>query len=218
MRLYHFTSQQFGLEAIRDSRLKIARINELNDPFEFLGLHLNRDGRRKLKKWKDRMAENYGMICMSKDWQHPLLWGHYADGHRGLCLGFDVVEDGTFTKVNYSGERLKLSDIHRDNVEELDEDDMRKLLFTKFEAWRYESEYRTFTTLSEKDPVSSLYFVPFSENLKLAQVIVGERSSVSRGQLAAVLGKECSAVTSFKARAGFKTFKVFENKLQKAWR
>lgn len=37
MRLYHFTSQKFGLLALKDRRLKIARINELNDPFEFLG-------------------------------------------------------------------------------------------------------------------------------------------------------------------------------------
>jgi hypothetical protein len=37
MRLYHFIRERFGLEAIRDSRLKISRINELNDPFEFLG-------------------------------------------------------------------------------------------------------------------------------------------------------------------------------------
>lgn len=218
MRLYHFTSQQFGLEAIRDCRLKISRINEINDPFEFLGLQLDRDNRRKLKKWKDRMADNYGMICMSGDWQHPLLWGHYADRHRGLCLGFNVVEDGTYTKVDYSAERLTLSDIDRDRVEDLDEGDMRKLLFTKFKAWEYESEYRTFTTLVEKDPVSDLYFVPFSENLKLAQVIVGERSSITRGKLADVLGKKCSAVTSFKARAGFKRFKVEENKNQKAWK
>ena len=40
MRLHYFTTAQFGLEAIRDKRLKIARINELNDPFEFLGLAL----------------------------------------------------------------------------------------------------------------------------------------------------------------------------------
>jgi hypothetical protein len=36
MRVYHFTKAVHGLEAIRRRRLKIARISELNDPFEFL--------------------------------------------------------------------------------------------------------------------------------------------------------------------------------------
>ncbi len=35
MIVYHFTSSEFALRALRDHRLKIARINELNDPFEF---------------------------------------------------------------------------------------------------------------------------------------------------------------------------------------
>lgn len=35
LRLYYFTTERYALEAIRDQRLKIARLNELNDPFEF---------------------------------------------------------------------------------------------------------------------------------------------------------------------------------------
>jgi hypothetical protein len=38
MRLYHFLNAEYGLLNIRHRRLKIARINELNDPFEFLGV------------------------------------------------------------------------------------------------------------------------------------------------------------------------------------
>lgn len=35
MIVYHFISSEFALKALRDRRLKISRINELNDPFEF---------------------------------------------------------------------------------------------------------------------------------------------------------------------------------------
>lgn len=217
MRLYYFTTERFGLEAIRDSRLKIARINELNDPFEFLGLALNRDGRKVLREWKNQMADRYGLICMSRDWWHPLLWGHYAEKHRGLCLGFDVAENGMFREVKYHVERPTLSEFRRNKLADLNESDMNKLLFMKFRAWEYESEYRAFCELKEKDPVSGLYFLPFSENLKLAQVIVGERSSVTRDRLAGVLGGRAATVTSFKARAGFQRFEVVENRLRKAW-
>lgn len=218
MMLFYFTSEKFGLEAIQKRQLKISRINELNDPFEFLGLQLERDDRRKLKKWKASMAEHYGLICMSSDWQHPLLWGHYADKHRGICLGFDVSADLGFTKVTYSRERLKLNDLGRESVDSLDSVDMKRLLFTKFDAWMYESEYRIFTTLHDKEPESGLYFLSFSDQMRLSQVIVGEGASLTRAELAGVLGDKFGGVNCFKARAGFKNFRVEENRYQSAWK
>ncbi len=38
MRLYYFTSEEYGLEAIRKNRLKISEINELNDSHDMLSL------------------------------------------------------------------------------------------------------------------------------------------------------------------------------------
>lgn len=216
MRLYYFTPERFGLEAIRDSRLKLARIDDLNDPFEFLGLDLDRDDRRELLKLKRQIGGQNGLICMSRFWRHPLLWGHYAEKHRGLCLGFDVSKEKC-KKVKYRAERPTLSELGYETLGDLDEAGMLDLLYTKFDGWEYESEYRLFCRLEHRDPVSDFYFSSFSEELKLAQVIVGERSSVTRDRLADVLGDRASTVTSFKARAGFKRFEVVRNKSKKAW-
>ncbi len=222
MRLHYFTTEQFGLEAIRDRRLKIARINELNDSFDFMGLALKRRADRKvMRHWKKGMADRFGLLCMSRDWHHPILWGHYADKNRGLCLCFDVAENDKFTKVEYLDERLTLGEFGCNSLAELNETDMKKLLHMKFSDWKYESEYRAFRELKEKDPVSGLHFMPFSDDLKLAHVIVGERSSVTRCELANVLGERASAdsVTSFKARPRFKKqFGIVENKSRKDWR
>lgn len=38
------------------------------------------------------MSEKYGLLCFCETWQSPLLWNHYADRHKGICLGFDVRE------------------------------------------------------------------------------------------------------------------------------
>jgi hypothetical protein len=217
MRLYYFTTERFGLEAIRDSRLKLARINDLNDPFEFMGLNLNRGNRRTLVKLKKDMSDRFGIICMSRVWSHPLLWGHYAEKHRGLCLGFDVAEE-ICEEVKYRTERPTLKDLDYDTLGDLDETAMFDVVYTKFDAWEYETEYRIYCRLKDKDPVNDLYFVSFSEDLKLAHVIVGERCSVTRDRLASVLGERAGTVTSFKARAGFKRFEVVENKLKNAWR
>lgn len=217
MKLFYFTTEQYGLEAIRDSRLKVARINELNDPFEFLGLSLKtRDERNALRKWKKGLSVHYGMICMSTTWQEPLLWSHYADKHQGLCLEFDLTLDHTFMKVNYVEERQKLNDFSKERLEDLTEADILTMLRTKFKAWKYEAEYRSFIRLEDVDPVSGLYFLDFSAGLTLAQVIVGERSPVTRDKLARVICDD--AVTSIKARAGFKKFEVVENKNMGMWR
>ena len=37
MRLYHFVDAKYGILNIKNRQLKIARMEELNDPFEFLG-------------------------------------------------------------------------------------------------------------------------------------------------------------------------------------
>ena len=218
MRLYYFTTERFGLEAIRDGRLKLARINELNDPFEFLSLALSREDRRILRGFKQTMADQYGLICLSRDWQHPLLWGHYADKHRGVALGFDVNEDSGFMPVEYLPERLTLRQFGLNALSEFTEEKMMKLLTMKFVAWSYEAEYRAFCRLKKKDPVSDLYFIDFHTSFRLSEVIVGERSPITRSRLDNVLGYRKRKVKSFKARAAFKKFVVVENKLKRAWR
>jgi hypothetical protein len=99
----------------------------------------------------------------------------------------------------------------------LDEESMKLLLATKFDAWSYEQEQRSFCSLSEPDPVTNLYFVGFGQELQLREVIVGERSDVTRTKLAAVLGS-LSGVRSFKTRPAFRDFRVVENKLARAWK
>lgn len=31
-----------------------------------------------------------GICCFSETWENPLMWGHYADEHRGFCLEFEA--------------------------------------------------------------------------------------------------------------------------------
>lgn len=218
MRLFYFTSERFGLEAIRDKRLKLARISELNDPLEWLAAGGNKFDRKLLNRIKGDADQKYGLICMSEDWQHPLLWGHYADKHKGLCLGFDVTDNAQFRKVFYAAERIspayfsKLADSTSESPSFIEH------ALTKFDGWEYEAEHRTLRKLSNKDPVSGLYFHEFSHDIQLTQVVVGAHSSVTRAKLKEVLGSLAPSVTCFKARPGFKKFEIVENKLQSAWK
>lgn len=217
LRLYHFTTTQYGLEAIRDNKLKIARINDANDPFELMGLALSRADRQVWRNWKTAISKQHGFICLSENWHHPMLWGHYADKHKGLCLGFDVA-DHLATEVKYAPERLTLADLNCSSLVDLQSQQMKELLFLKFSAWTYENEFRIFTELHDEDPVTGLYFHPFDKGFSLAEVILGERCTITREKLAKVLGPRSKIVTSFKARSGFKKFEVVKNKNKKAWK
>lgn len=217
LRLYHFLNEQYGLEAIRERRLKVARIDELNDPFEFAGVNFQdkplRDAFRKMKR---EMSESSGLLCFSTKWSNPVIWSHYADRHRGLCLGFDVA-DVSVGPVSYSGRRLAVELENLKTPRDLSKDYVRKILFTKYSHWKYENEYRGFVTLEEADEVTGLYFSEFSERLILRQVIVGAESTISRECLSEALGEDQQSVEQIKARLAFKSFSVIRQRNRKLW-
>ena len=108
MRVYHFSSAKYAVEDIQNQRLKIARINELNDPFELLAADLlDKRDRQAFVKFKNQINEKFGIVCFSGSWESPLLWGHYADKHKGIALGFDVVDE-KLNEVNYTTMRPKV--------------------------------------------------------------------------------------------------------------
>lgn len=86
MRVFHFISEQFGLEDIRRRRLKIATLNELNDPFELFGVNLSDEAlRQAFRAMKHELAFKRGLLCFSRNWHNPVQWSHYAAKHTGLC-------------------------------------------------------------------------------------------------------------------------------------
>jgi Protein of unknown function (DUF2971) len=217
MRVYKFLNAKYGLDALEKRRLKIARINELNDPFELLGTNLsNPKLRRAFTEMKNALNKNRGLLCFSKRWRNPVLWSHYSDGHRGLCLGFDI-PDHLLMKVNYTWERSTSEKLFS-NDSSIKKNEMARLLSTKFSHWRYENEVRCFVDLEDKDPSSGHYFHNFSNDLKIKQVRVGAEASVSRQDIDKALGEENAHVQRIKMRAAFQTFSIMRNKNQSLWK
>ena len=72
MRAYHFTSNEHALDNLRNKRMKIATIGDMNDPFELLGMNLrDKEARKKFRSWRDDMASDYGFMCFSRNWPIP---------------------------------------------------------------------------------------------------------------------------------------------------
>jgi hypothetical protein len=66
--------------------------------------------RMALNNARTTWAATHGMLCFSSDWSDPVIWAHYSDKHRGVCLGFEI-PDVYGTKVNYIDDRLHLNSV-----------------------------------------------------------------------------------------------------------
>ena len=91
--------------------IKVSRIKTVNDLFELQPyLRLNKDERRQLGQIRTKVADTYGMVCFSTNWQEPIMWGHYAESNKGIVLGFEIVSNKfTIKEVKYPSERKKVS-------------------------------------------------------------------------------------------------------------
>lgn len=178
MRAYHFISEKYGLEALENKTLKVARIKKLNDPFE--GLHLDTDNyliRETLKGRINKAHRESGILCFSENFCNPVQWAHYADSHKGLCLAFDI-PDEKIIKIEYVNERA-IGSAFRDALDYKGRDFTKYMLSKKYEHWKYEQECRILIDFPEAVSETKLLFHPFSDEMLLSEVIIGCRSQLS---------------------------------------
>lgn len=215
VRLYHYVPEVFGISNIVKRRLKISEFKDMNDPFELLA-HGSGEApvRRELRSLKQEFGKTVGLLCFSKNYNSPVQWAHYADRHRGMCLGFDV-HAGLVGEVNYISGRLAISAANF-------EDDTKRLklasdiLFSKHESWSYEQEVRAAVRLNkaEKD---GLYFLSFNKNIVLKEIIVGASSGMGRTAALALAKEFGDEVDVFKVRPAFRSFDMVRNKSAAGW-
>jgi hypothetical protein len=201
MRSYKFLNAHFGLKSLYEKRLKLSTIDDLNDPFELLPYNLaDRKHRWAVHETRKQLAAGRGVLCFSVHWRNPVIWAHYADKHKGLCLGFEIPEDKNILKVvKYVSKRLpfpippKLSDAEA-------------MFFTKYSSWRYEREIRIWAALNDEE--DGLYYCDFDDTLRLVEVIAGARGTVPKSAITRALGSLHGEVLLTKSRAGFTRFEI----------
>ncbi|MCP4252083.1 MAG: DUF2971 domain-containing protein [Candidatus Scalindua sp.] len=125
-------------------------------------LLLTNDIQRELQKQYDR-----GVCCFSAAVGNPLLWSHYGDQHRGLCIGYglDRVPRPKLQKVVYGGSRTVATSLiaqallkNDPKAQELLD---RDVLLRKASPWRYEREWRLLGNRGVQDSALTLKDVTF---------------------------------------------------------
>jgi len=211
MRLYYLCPQQFGVSNLALRRLKIARFGDLNDPFELLAIDIADKGHRRVfRAVKDELNKNKGLICLARSWRNPLMWGHYAERHTGMALGFDVNEN--FVKpVVYAKKLHKIAFDQAEKKPNLTFEVMERLLRTKFYDWKYEDELRAFVQLDHATAEAGMYFFDFGEHLILREVILGARCSLPIERVRRIVSDYEISVEVSKARIAFSSFRVVKD-------
>jgi DUF2971 family protein len=124
----------FEINSIKDVPQK--NIDQIHEAFEKMFIEK-----------QDELLNKRGCTCFSEVNNNILLWSHYADGHKGICLEFDASFPlfSKIRKVNYSLDFPVINPIkflYGSNDEKIEEG--KKPLFTKYECWSYEKEWRLF--------------------------------------------------------------------------
>ena len=106
-------------------------------------------------------AVDTGVCCLSAIDDSILMWGHYANCHKGIVLGYDTTDKpfSAALPVNYSTE-LCQGDLRNDGIELF-----IKIYTTKAIEWQYENEFRIVsvgeTQIAKTYPPQSLTSVCF---------------------------------------------------------
>jgi hypothetical protein len=203
MRVYKFLNAHYGLQSLTERRIKISEIHDLNDPFELIPFNLKNPRHRQvmLNMRNQLAADGRGLLCFSATWHDPVIWAHYSDKHRGICLGFEIPDNkNLYKRVRYLAKRLPFPKNLYTSA------DAQDLLFIKYSNWAYEQEVRIWIQLPQ--PENGLYFCDFDETIQLKEVIVGAKCGLSRNDLIQALGPLANSVTLTKARAGFTRFEI----------
>ena len=121
-------------------------------------------------KWKniteqtfDKIINATGVCCFTKEENNLLMWSHYTESHKGVCLKFDILKDTDFfvypLPVNYRDDYPDYN--HLGNRQTLVND----IVLSKSNDWSYEQEIRVLK-------IHENGLIPFKKNA-LIEIIFG---------------------------------------------
>ena len=149
MKIYKYQTININLlKSLQKKMIWYSRMDRLNDPYELFfidntGTDIYIDFRKTLC-----------VSCFSKNRDEILMWSHYANNHKGICLEWDIDFEkmkGSLFEIDYNKDITILQ-----KVDLLDSGHLSiniktngKFLLSKFKTWAYEEELRIFRIVED---------------------------------------------------------------------
>lgn len=138
--------------ALLDDAIYCPTYAQLNDPMEgFYRASVKARGHSDYEAFVARVRNEklgLGIASLSETWHNELMWAHYADGFRGICIAYFVPKLLTGLDEHAALARVAYGDRpHFLNLASLRNEDerARAILSTKNLKWSYEREWRLFS-------------------------------------------------------------------------
>lgn len=197
--LYKYYSDKFDvIKHLKSPSIKLATTASLNDPFEKqLSYDLTKTLSKKMadEKFSDNIekekyiravcsaykdvSSSFGIVSLTETHGNILMWAHYAEKHKGFCIGYN---DSLFNDLNkiqhdeynwrgiYKPERI-IYDAERFMESTIDNDIGQNALILnamlkKSPEWAYECEYRSIIPFYMADR-----FIPTKNSTELLKEI-----------------------------------------------
>ena len=138
------------------------------------------------------LKTKYGICSLSASKDNILLWSHYTNNHKGVCIGLNTKKIIEFMDqkakmgivfdlqdIDYKKEMPKINffeSMKQINVHNFKNSDLYKLLYTKSKDWNYEKEYR-FILYDQTNKIVSI------GNNIISEIILGCRISSDNKKL-----------------------------------
>jgi hypothetical protein len=152
---------------------------------------------QKLTEHENALKNRMQKICvcsLSKSFDEPLMWSHYSEGMRGICLLFDsqcLQESGlVFERVLYNKVPPKV-DFFDEYIKYKNQNkiELGNFFLTKHTGWEYEKEYRSvcFNPNESSPEIGTPKTIPKGS---LKGIILGSRVSNVDKSILLTLSKE----------------------------
>lgn len=135
----------------------------MNDALVFTKQSLN----PQLAKFQQGI-EKLGILSLAQSHKNLLMWAHYANDHKGMCIEFtrdsasELTDEEAIRPIHYTDNHPTLSTQSLKSQDSI-EASMKRILYAKSEHWKYEQEWRHIIDVGDKlhswpAPLKAVYF------------------------------------------------------------
>ncbi|EMH1276904.1 DUF2971 domain-containing protein [Enterobacter hormaechei] len=209
---------KYTLDILMNNRIFFSKAENFNDPYDFLpsinlapekiDRYCNEvlpievgEGFKKAiastseqaieKLFIEKFRDDFAVFCATRDHKNFLMWSHYGDNHKGICIAlkthknienYDVlhVETDQFKKVRARSNEtyfplfpVRYSNVRPpqfDFVENVIDKKVPDFILTKSKVWEYEDEVRAVMLISNTDT----QLVKLKKN-QIAEIFIGSQ-------------------------------------------
>jgi len=92
-----------------------------------------------LKSSLSDIIKEQGICCFSRTYKNILMWSHYADRHKGICIGFNPRKSKTINLILHVSYEQDFRTVEYFSEKE---EALMSMMITKSIDWQYEEEMR----------------------------------------------------------------------------